>query len=395
MALLTAVILIGIYDLGSSEIWAHIIIRVVENLLWVWVILFPNGKLTPKWAFAPILLKIPREIEVTNVTQGLNTFAIIVILVIVAYRYRFVFSPAERQQSKWILFPFIMVILPVMISDRLYTYYWNSLQYEAAGVAYFINTASTVLLDSALVFGILFSIFKYRLYDVDVFISQTLVYSSLTGILGVVWAVTIPLTESILNSIAGDQSGPIALLASVAPVAALFNPLRERLQQFVDHRFKPEDLDFEKTFIEFTPELSPYFTEKELSIVLSNQAVEQLGVSYASVFPNGKDGNLNHIKTTFADGNAQEPMLDQKTIETIKRGRLAAPDGDPAHSLAVPLLVPRGRKPSLLGALLLGPRLKKVGYSTEMERSLKKLGEEAGKALYVAEVKGRAMKNSE
>ncbi|HEX9386876.1 MAG TPA: hypothetical protein VF918_11200, partial [Anaerolineales bacterium] len=59
----------------------------------------------------------------------------------------------------------------------------------------------------------------------------------------------------------------------------------------------------------------------------------------------------------------------------------------PAQSLIVPLVVPRSRKPSLLGAMLLGPRLQGLGYSTPMLKSLKKFGEEVGKAFYVAEIR--------
>jgi hypothetical protein len=55
--------------------------------------------------------------------------------------------------------------------------------------------------------------------------------------------------------------------------------------------------------------------------------------------------------------------------------------------LVLPLVVPRSRKPSLLGALFLGPRLQGLGYSTAMVKSLKKFGEEVGKAFYAAEVK--------
>jgi len=50
-------------------------------------------------------------------------------------------------------------------------------------------------------------------------------------------------------------------------------------------------------------------------------------------------------------------------------------------------VVPRSRKPSLLGAMLLGPRLQGLGYSTPMLKSLKKFGEEVGKAFYVAEIR--------
>ena len=212
-------------------------------------------------------------------------------------------------------------------------------------------------------------------------------YSSLTGVLALIGFIVIPVINYVMKQSLGDQSGLLAVLVSAVPIAALFNPVRERLQQAIERRFKAEEMDFQNTFIEFTSELRSLFTVRELSTLLARHAVEQLDITYASVFLNGQDGQLKHIMTVCSDEASSDPSLDDKTIEKIRRGQLASPDGNYAQSLVLPLVVPRSRKPSLLGGLFLGPRLQGVGYSTPMVKSLKKFGEEVGKAFYAAEVK--------
>jgi len=406
MALLSATVLIGLYDIYPKDRtqWMLIVIASGDILLWLWLILFPNGLLAPKWSWILLLCKIPYTVQanlswdapdtITQIIKILNWVTVPAIVALVVYRYRYVFSPTERQQIKWVIFPYIVAILPILISDQIYKYYLDAEQYGKAFAAYYMNTLFISLLISTVAVGTLFSIFKYRLYDVDLIVSRTIVYSSLTGILGLVFTVSVNVSDYILKRMFGDRSDILTVLVSALPITALFGPVRERLQEFVDSRFKPEDVDFENTFIEFTSDLSSFFTVKELAALLSNQALEQLALSYASVFLRGQNGGLKHINTACADDNLEELVLDSGTVEIIKRGELAEIEGDSMHSLVVPLTVPRARKPSLIGALVLGPRLTKLGYSTDMKRSLQKFGETAGKVFYIAELKSQKKKGS-
>jgi hypothetical protein len=355
--------------------------RLLFNLLleWDWEPLANSNNLQ---AFQNILL----------ILRAIGSFAT---AGIVAYRYKYVYSPVERQQSKWVILPVVIGVIPLVTVDLLRPYYWNMGQFYESYIFSFLSRLLHAFFGVTVMVGILLSVFQYRLYDVDIFVSRAIVYSSLTGILGLVGVLITPLINYILKQTFGDQTGLLAVLVSALPIAALFNPVRERLQNIVDRRFKQEEFDFQNTFIELTSDLSSLFTIKELSTLLSRHAVEQLDVSYASVFLNGQNGNLKHIKTTSLNGKASEPSLDTKTVERIKNGQLASPDGDYAQSLIVPLVVPRTRKPSLLGALVLGPRLQGLGYSTSMVKSLKKFGEEVGKAFYRAELRSKSKKTTD
>jgi hypothetical protein len=408
MALLTAFALAIFLPYPPSDPNAFISLYTIitATSLILWFILFPNGRLAPRWSWVVVLLLAPGVVYYQLLQLGILTWSprllwldytstaltfvgSIVILAVITYRYRRIFSPTERQQSKWVIIAILTGLPPVILSGLIYSYFWYSHQIEKAMAAYFINSILGSIMVVLLILGVLFSIFRYRLYDVDVFVSRAIVYSSLTGILALVGFVTSVIIDYILKQALGNQPGVVPALFSAVPIAALFNPVRERLQNIVDRRFKREEVDFENTFIEFTSELRSLFTTKELSSLLSHHAVEQLDVTYASVFLNGQNGNLQHIETTSLEEEPLELSLDTQTIEKVRNGQLVSPDGDSAQSLIVPLIVPRSRKPSLMGALMLGPRLQGLGYSTAMQKSLKKFGEEVGKAFYIAELRSR------
>jgi len=293
----------------------------------------------------------------------------------------------ERQQSKLVIAATIAGFLPLTITAIISQTYWAAHRYTEYAITTFFSGFLIAVLIASMTLGIFFSIFKYRLWDVNTFISRAIVYGGLTGILGLVGFAVVPLINYALTLALGNQSGMLAVLVSALPIAALYNPVHERLQRWVEKRFKPEEIDFENTFIEFTPELRSLFTVKELSALLARHAVDQLDIAHASVFLNGKNGQLKLSTTIYSGQDTSEPDLNDKTMEKIKKGQLASPDGDYIQSLVIPLVVPRSRKPSLLGALFLGPRLQGVGYSTAMIKSLKKFGEEVGKAFYAAEIK--------
>jgi len=404
MALLTGIMLSSLTAIPNTNAYGVILHLIVLPLILAWLMLFPNGQLVPRWSWMLIFPMLPNElisaffqlgiftynatyvaiylpINVLSSLSAVGTFSVII------YRYRRVLSTVERQQTKWAILPLVLVLAPSILLSMFSTNYWNSAQVEKALRVDFVNSAIGAVGTCLLVLGILFSIFKYRLYDVDAVVSRAIVYGSLTGILALIGFFVVPVINYMLQKSLGDQSGLLAVLVSALPIAALFNPVRDRLQQAAERRFKPEEMDFENTFIEFTSELRGLFTAKELSALLARHAVEQLDIAHASVFLNGQNGQLKHITTIRSDQESSNPSLDDKTLEKIKKGQLTSPDGNYAQSLVIPLVVPRSRKPSLLGALFLGPRLQGVGYSTAMVKSLKKFGEEAGKAFYAAEIK--------
>jgi hypothetical protein len=98
------------------------------------------------------------------------------------------------------------------------------------------------------------AIMRYRLYEIDLLINRTLVYGSLTAVLVALYVVGIVVLQRIFVTLAGQQS-TLAVVASTLLIAALFNPLRRRIQSFVDRRFYRSKYDARKTLEAFSAKL--------------------------------------------------------------------------------------------------------------------------------------------
>ena len=99
-----------------------------------------------------------------------------------------------------------------------------------------------------------FALHKYRLYNIDLLINRTLVYGSLTATLVALYFGGIVLLQRVFVVLTGEKS-TLAVVASTLVIAALFNPLRRRIQSFIDRRFYRRKYDARKTLEAFSAKL--------------------------------------------------------------------------------------------------------------------------------------------
>jgi hypothetical protein len=127
------------------------------------------------------------------------------------------------------------------------------------------------------------AILRYRLYDIDILINRTLVYGSLTAMLLGLYFGGIVLSQRLIVLLTGQQS-TLAVVASTLLIAALFNPLRRRLQSFIDRRFYRGKYDARKTLERFSAQLRDETDLDALSEDLVGVVRETMQPAHASLW---------------------------------------------------------------------------------------------------------------
>ena len=179
---------------------------------------------------------------------------------------RFLRSGAEqRQQLKLLLLAATVFAAAVILGDT----------FDLPGV---IFALSLWTIPAAVGVAIL----RYRLYDVDVIINRTLVYGALTGVLVVVYLGIVFVVQSVLTGVTRDSD--IAVAASTLAVAALFRPIRERIQGFIDRRFNRRKYDAQLTLENFSSRLRDEVDLDHLAHDLAGVVRETMQPSHVSVW---------------------------------------------------------------------------------------------------------------
>ncbi len=165
------------------------------------------------------------------------------------YRYMRVSGPVQRQQTKWMVIGMGAVALGLVLNAIFFSV---PLQPGLPRLLFYLARAPVVTFCMVLLpVCLAFSIFRYRLWDIDVIIRRTLVYSVLTGALALVYFSSVVLLQRLFASLTGQQQNEFVSVLSTLAIAALFNPVRRRVQDFIDRRFYRKKYDAAKVIAEF------------------------------------------------------------------------------------------------------------------------------------------------
>jgi hypothetical protein len=230
---------------------------VAITLLPFLLLLFPTGRV-PSQRWRPVAW-IVLAAGATGVTLGpfLSEDSVLIIAVVMTLiiasglsalslvvRYRGA-SGIERQQLKWFAFAAVLLVA-VPIADLLGLH-------RLLGNGLLWTLLENVTL-TGLYVAVGIAILRYRLYEIDLIINRTLVYGSLTVMLVTLYFGTIVVLQRLFVALTGEQS-TLAVVASTLIIAALFNPLRRRIQSFIDRRFYRSKYDAIKTLEDFSVKL--------------------------------------------------------------------------------------------------------------------------------------------
>jgi len=152
---------------------------------------------------------------------------------------------AERQQLKWFAYAAGVLLVIVFLAPIVVWYLpgWMSFPIGIAAL-------------SAIPVAVGIAVLKYRLYDIDHIINRTLVYGLLTAILVGVYLGSVTATQALFRTLTGHERLPqLVVVASTLVIAALFAPLRRRIQSFIDRSFYRNKYDAAKTLEAFSMKL--------------------------------------------------------------------------------------------------------------------------------------------
>jgi hypothetical protein len=234
-------------------------------------LLFPNGRFVPRWtrwlAVAFIAFLVSQELfpelysgspALEMVTQWVFMGLVVSLVWSQTYRYRKVSSQEQRRQTKWVVFGTTLAIAGSFVKVPL---------------DFSLLTGDTpfTLLVLKIVFALSFllvplsisvAVLRSRLFDIDVLINRTLIYGVLTAILVGFYFGSIVVLQGIASVVLQvpfvvltGQKSTLAVVASTLLIAALFNPLRRRIQSFIDRRFYRSRYDARKTLETFSAKL--------------------------------------------------------------------------------------------------------------------------------------------
>src|SRR5215208_3925008 len=193
---------------------------------------------------------------------------------------------AQRQQIKWLAYGGAVVVGAVFVSGVISI--WSG---DAA-----IAVISLGLLGVPIFTGV--AIARYRLYEIDIVINRTLVYGALTAALVGVYFGGVATAQAIFRTLTGQEQQPqLAIVVSTLVIAALFNPLRKRIQAFIDRRFYRKKYDAAKTLEAFSFRLREETDLQALNGELTRVVRETMQPSHVSLWlrhdtaPRGSEGS--------------------------------------------------------------------------------------------------------
>jgi len=227
-------------------------------------LLFPSGRFELRWIrWLAIVLVIywtvntfipssaPQVIELLNFVLFLIMAGSVIVVQI--YRYRRLSSALERQQTRWVVFGTSLGIGGYLLGTLVVF----GLLREVFNVNVVVFLICTTFVDGLLLLfpiSIGIAILRSRLWDIDIIINRTLVYGSLTVILTLLYFGLIFALQSLFQGVF-KQNNAVAIVVSTLVIAALFQPLRYRLQRFIDRRFYRSKYDATKTLEAFSTRL--------------------------------------------------------------------------------------------------------------------------------------------
>ena len=222
-------------------------------------LVFPDGRFVPRWtrwaALALVMTQVMRVFQPdtwARVGFAVSVPMIVTLMLAQLYRYVRVSGPVQRQQTKWVVFGLTAGIVPLASFFLVLGLVPDLNRPTATGMAMLI--LGSLLWEVVLILlplSLTIAILRSRLFDIDVIIRRTLIYAVLTGLLALAYFGSIVVLQNVFSVLTGQNQSTLVTVLSTLAIAALFVPLRARVQAVIDRRLYRRKYDAAQTLAAF------------------------------------------------------------------------------------------------------------------------------------------------
>jgi hypothetical protein len=291
-------------------------------------------------------------------------------------------NQAQRQQTKWLLFGLIFFVAATLLAFASF-----GADPSQRLILVLFRVGLTTLAWSSLPVALGISLTRYRLWDVDELINRALVYGVLTTFFTAIFAASTILINQFSLGLFG-QSNNLAPVISAVVVAAIFQPSRKRLEDWIEKRFYPHKKEITTGLIESEPGYWPFILLPKLLESSLSHISETLKANPVAAYLTAADGRMKPVETLGIPLNSIVGFKPSKRqIEEFGKKRVASFEKRGPFLGLVPLLIP-GKQRGLVGSIALGPRTDGRGYSGEDLKALVELGGKIALSIHAIQVRG-------
>jgi serine phosphatase RsbU (regulator of sigma subunit) len=384
------------------------------------LLVFPDGRLPAAWSrrrwvtwpllavFLAVAVVYFNHVRLHGDPPGLVAFFGVLIPVagITSQSFRLggqTSSAAQREQSRVLVWALTLALGVALFLFWLRLVLGSALERELQGLAFVVFP----ILFAAIPLTLTAVLVRYRLWDMDRVINQTLVYGTLTGLLGLAYvAILAVLGSTFISPVVRHNN--LFLVAFTVAAALLFRSARDRIQAFIDRSFYRSRYDAAKTLEAFSAKVRDEIDLDTVAGELLDAADETMQPTRMALWLRPQDGDPGEDR-----GAAPPPRALRTPVVAVQVGRddpliawleaatapvaldeleVVSPARDALQAAGVRLVVPLVSQARLVGLLGLGPRRSERDYAVDDRKLLEDLAERAAPALRVAQLVRRLVR---
>jgi len=314
-----------------------------------------------------------------SVGSGILFYLLGVTIIFITYRE--VEHPMDKVRVKWVMLGVIYGVLPVLAFNVLPTLFHHGAIVEES-ILFRYAFLSLVFIPLSFIF----SIVRHRLFDIDFAIKKSVTFTFVTVTLAVVYICVVTVSSLLFGGSLLEAGDPILFITTIL-IAAIFSPLKDRMQRLVDRLFFRKIYDYKSAILGFARTANSTISLADLVDIITNRVVSLMGISRIALYLLDRDEHYYHLVETKEnpDFNLDEPPMEVQMpmkidpqeifLRTLRRKEIhelsliESKQMDSGafrfYELHFTLAIGFKHKDRMIGFMLLGNKLSEMGYDKE------------------------------